>query len=115
RISAQRTDPHVAHETKAFTRYRSDQLLVAATVAHCLACGVDAARQRRIGNDAATPNGCNQVILTDHPVTILDQINQQVEHLRFYGYGLGATAQLTPVGVKRMIAKEKLHWRPTSA
>ena len=114
-VCAQWRHAHVAHEAQAFARYRSDQFLVAAAIAHSLACGIDAARQRRIGNDSATPNRCNQVVLADHPVTVLDQINQQVEYLRLDGNGLGATAQLAPVGVKCMIAKEKLHWRPTSA
>src|SRR4029077_19306422 len=65
-----------------------------------------------VGNDPATPNRCNQVVLADHPVAVLNQINQQVEYLRLDGNGLGAAAQFAPVGVKCMIAKEKLHWRP---
>ncbi len=37
------------------------------------------------------------------------QIDQQIEHLRLDGNGLGAAAQLAPIGVKRMIRKQKLH------
>ena len=37
------------------------------------------------------------------------QVNQQVEYLRLNGDGLGTAAQLAPVGVKRVIGKEKLH------
>ncbi|HET9414479.1 MAG TPA: hypothetical protein VFO74_10175 [Pseudolabrys sp.] len=43
-VTAQWRNAHVAHEAQAFARNGTNQLLVAAAVAHSLSCGVDAAR-----------------------------------------------------------------------
>ena len=82
---------------------------VVAAVADRLARGVDAAGQRRIRHDAAAPDRGDEIVLADDAVAVLHQIDQQVEHLRLDGDSFGAAAQLAPVGVKRMIGKEKLH------
>jgi hypothetical protein len=47
-------------------------------------------------------------------VAVLDQIDQEVEHLRLKRNGLLTAAQLAPVGIKHMARKVKLHlWRLT--
>ncbi len=100
---------HDADEAKALARDGADQLLVLAAVADRLARGVDAAGQRRIRHDPAAPDRSDEIILADDAVAVLQQVNQQVEHLRLDGNGLGTAAQLASVGIKRMIGKEKLH------
>jgi len=45
----------------------------------------------------------------------LHQVNQQVKNLWLNGNGLGTAAQLTPVGIKQVIGKEKLHVGPQNA
>src|SRR5262249_57867891 len=87
-----------------------NELLALAAVPQRLARGVDAAGQGRFRDDAAAPHGGNEIVLCDNPVAVFHQANQQVEHLRLDGDGLGTPAQLSPVGVKRMIRKRKSHF-----
>ena len=47
---------HLADKAKTFSRDGADQLLILAAVADRLARGVDPARQRRLGDDAAVPD-----------------------------------------------------------
>lgn len=49
------------------------------------------------------PCGPDDVLAVPH------QVDQQVEHLRLDGNGLGTPAQLAPVGIERMTGKQKLH------
>jgi hypothetical protein len=51
----------------------------------------------------------DEIILADDEVTVMQQVNQQLEHLWFDGNGLEAAAQLACVGIKCMIGKEKSH------
>ncbi len=51
----------------------------------------------------------NQIVLGDDAVAILDEKNEEVEHLRLDGNAFAATRQLAAVDVKYMIRKEKLH------
>jgi hypothetical protein len=47
--------------------------------------------------------------LEKFPLTVLHEVDQEIEHLRFDGNPRGATAQFAPVGVKRVPGKKKLH------
>ena len=68
------------------------------------------AGQCRIFDHTSTaPYRRNEIVLRDDTITVLDQANQQIEHLRFDGNRLGTMAQLAPIGVKYMIGEEKLH------
>src|SRR5216683_813345 len=99
----------VAHEAQALARDGADKLLAVAVVADCLARSVDAAGQGRIGHNAAAPHRRNEIVLCDDAIAVLHNVDQQIEYLRLHCNGLGTTAQLTPVDVKRMIGKDKLH------
>ena len=66
-------------------------------------------RQRRIRNDPATPDGGNEIVFADDPLTVADEVNQKVEHLWLDSNGFIAASQFAPAGVKRMIGKGKLH------
>ena len=61
--------------------------------------------KRRIRHDPAAPDRSEEIVLADDAVAVLHQIDQQIEHLRLDGNGLGAAAQLAPVGIKHMIVK----------
>src|SRR5262249_35019444 len=100
---------HNTDEAKALARDGANQFLVPAAVADRLSRGVDAAGQGRIRNDTAAPDRGDQIVLADDAVAVLHQINQQVEHLRLDGDGIGAAAQFAAVDVKHMISKVKLH------
>ena len=101
---------HVADKAQASARDGADQLLSLAAVAQSLACGIDAAAQRRFGDDPAAPDQRNQIVLCDNPVAVFYQANQQIQHLRLDRNRLGPTAQLAQLGVQRMTRKRKLHF-----
>src|SRR5262249_57588569 len=84
-------------------------LVVEGSVGERVSGGVDAAGQGRIRDDTAAPDRGDQIVLADDAVAVLHQINQQVEHLRLDGDGIGAAAQFAAVDVKHMISQVKLH------
>jgi hypothetical protein len=65
----------------------------------------------RVASDTMRPpqTEANEIVLADDAVAVLHQVNQQVEHLRLDGNGLGTAVQLSPVGIEHMTGKEKLH------
>ena len=99
----------VADEAKAFARDGADHGLILAAVADRLSRGVDAAGQGGFGDDAAVPDGLDQIVLGDDPFAVLDQIDQEVEHLRFDGDAFAGAGQLAQVDIKHMVGKAKLH------
>src|SRR5215510_693791 len=98
-----------ANKAHAFARNGADYFLNVSVVANRFACGVDPARQRRIRYDAAAPDRRDQVILAHDAVSVLDQVNQQVEYLRLQRNQLGAAPKLSSVRIKYMIFKKELH------
>ena len=99
---------HLANETDAFARIGPDEALLSAGIAHRLACGIDAARQCRVGHDPAVPDGGEEVILGENAITIFHEIGDQVEHLGLECHLLGTAPELAAFGVKPMTFKEKL-------
>ena len=64
-------------------------------------------------NDPTVPDGGDQIVLTDDPVTVPNQINQQVEHLRLDGNERRPPIQLATIGINAVIGKREVaHWRP---
>src|SRR5262245_51147952 len=53
-----------------------------------------------------------QVILGDHALSILNQINQQIENLRPDGDLLGTSPKLAPIDIQDVVLKENLHFDP---
>ena len=100
---------HVADEAKALSRDGADHDLILAAVADRLARGVDPARQRGFGDDAAVPHRLDQIVLGDDVVAVFDQVNQEIEHLRLDRDALAAAGQLAEVDIKHMVGKVKLH------
>ena len=100
---------HVADEAKTFSRKGADHDLILAAVADRPARGVDPARQRGFGDDAAIPHRLDQIVLGDDVVAVFDQVNQQIEHLRLDRHALAAAGQLAKVDIKHMVGKVKLH------
>ncbi len=104
-----RLDMHFADEAQAFAGNGADQLLFAATVADRLAGGIDAARQRGVRNDTATPDRRDEIASADDPLAVLQQVNQNVEDLRLDCNPLRAAPQLALFRIKYMIDKDKTH------
>src|SRR5207249_3845093 len=76
------------------------------TVAERVAGGIDAAAERRVGDDTPLPDRAHQIVLADDPVAIADQVLQQVEHLRFDGKQFVAAMKLAPVAVEHKILEQ---------
>ena len=85
---------HGANEANALPRNGPDQLLFLAVVADRVPRGVDAAVERRVRHDPAAPYQGDEIVPADDTVAVLQQMNQQVEHLRLHRDQLTATAQL---------------------
>ena len=91
--------------------YGADQPLDFTAVADRPAHRADAASQGRFGDDPPTPYRGQQVVLADHPVAVLQEIDQEIEDLRFEGDRLCAPPLLPPVRVEHMIAEGEFHFR----
>jgi len=95
-----------ADEANTLARDGPDQPLLIATVAD------DTAVERRIRNDPAAPDRSDKIVLTNHAVAVLDEIQQQVEHLRLKRDELGAPPKLPAIRIEYLVFKAKLHVRP---
>ena len=104
--------PQGADKAEAFARDGADQALLLAAVADRLARGIDAAGQRRIRDDAAPPDRGDQVVLADDAVAILDQVDQQIEHLRLERDQLAAAPQFAPILIEGITLKEIANFSP---
>ena len=60
-------------------------------------------------DDAAVPDGLDEVVLADDAVPIFDQVDQQVEHLRLDANHLAGPGQLTQPRIQHVLGKVKLH------
>src|SRR5262249_4109172 len=100
---------HNADKAKALAWNCANQSLLFTAVANRFARGVDAGGQVRLGNETSGPNRVQQVILGDHALSILNQINQQIENLRLDGDLLGTSPKLAPVDIQGIVLEEKLH------
>ena len=70
---------------------------------------IDAAGERRLGNNSPFPDGVEQIILADHPITVVDQVDEQIEDLRSDIDQLGAAPQLAAIHVDRIFTELKWH------
>src|SRR4029079_1304225 len=80
-----------------------------------LPCGMDAAVECGVRDDPSLPDGCDQVVLADDMLAIVDQIDQQVEHLRLDRDQFAARAQFAAVGVQGKIVEEIQQLTPHKA
>ena len=87
----------------------ADQPLRLAAVVDGAPCRIDPAGQRRFGDDAAVPDRIEQVVAGHHAVAVRDQIEQQVEHLRFDGDKRIRPAQFATGGIEHEILKLECH------
>lgn len=94
---------------KALAGHGADQRLARAVIADRLAGRVDPAGQGGLGDEASVPNLVDQLVLADDPVTIFHEVDDEVENLRLHGNGNLLAAQLTPIGVEKVVPEHKLH------
>jgi hypothetical protein len=103
---------HSPHETDALARRCADQALLLAAIADHAAGGIDTARKRRFGHDAAIPDGGDQVILADDPIAVADQKQEEIEDLRLDRNERALATQLAPVGIEHVIVEKEQQAAP---
>src|SRR4029434_401112 len=100
---------YCANEANALSRDGPNQPLFLATVADRFARGVDTAVESRVRRDPAAPNRSDKGGFANHAVTVLDEIQQQVEHLRLKRDELSAPPKLPAIRIEYLVFKAKLH------
>src|SRR5215471_11326014 len=100
---------NLADKTEPFARHRPDQPLFLTAVADCLAHGIDVACQCGFRNNPPVPDVVENVVLTDHMVTVLDQINKQIKHLWSHGDRFWPAGKFPPAWIKHIVTEMKWH------
>src|SRR3954454_7722779 len=100
---------HGANETEAFARQRLYQKLLLAGVADSVPGGIKPGRQRRLRDDAAIPDGAEDIVLRNDALSVADQIVEQIETLRRERDYLAASTQFATTQVKLTVCEEVAH------
>ena len=100
---------HATYEANPLSLRCADKSLLLAAVPDRRSRSVDAGVERGFGNNAAAPDGCDQIIPADHMVAVPDQIVQEIENLRFHRHCRGASPKFSPLRVERKIFKQIQH------
>ncbi len=95
----------ISREQKSVSRNSSNERLLFTALADAAARGIDAAVQGGIRNDATLPDVFDQLVLADHSVRILREIEKKVENLRLDMDSAIGAFKLAPIGIKREIVK----------
>src|SRR4029453_4221493 len=103
---------YCADEANSLARDGPNQPLLIATVADRFAGGIDTAVKSRVRHDSAAPNRSDKIVLANHAITVLDEIQQQVEHLRLKRDELRSPPKLPAIRIEYLVFKAKLHLRP---
>ena len=94
---------------------RANEALVVAAVAERAPCRADAGAQRRLRNDAALPDRVEQLVLADRSITVANEIDKQVEHLRFDVNDRAGAPQLLPRHIDLEFGEAKIQSSPSSS
>jgi hypothetical protein len=62
------------------------------------------------GDDPATPDRLQQIVFADDAFAVPDQVNQEVEDLRFECDPLAVPPEFAPIDVKQVIGKDKFQF-----
>jgi hypothetical protein len=101
-----------ADEANTLARDGPNQPLLIATVADRFAGGVDPAVKSRVRHDPAAPNRSDKIVLANHAITVLDEIQQQVEHLRLKRDELSAPPKLPAIRIEYLSSKRNCTFAP---
>ena len=67
------------------------------------------------GDDPAAPDRLQEIVLADDAFAVPNQVDQEVEDLRFERDPLAAPPEFAPINVKHMIGKDKFQFRSPGA
>src|SRR5262249_49925002 len=90
----------------------ADEDLIVAVVSDRLAGGLDAARERRVGDDPPLPDRVEQLVLAYRPVVIANEVDEQVEHLRLDRDDLAASAPLMVAEIDLVLGEAEVQMSP---
>ena len=103
---------HGRDEFVALAVHRPDDRLLAAVVADGLADRLDPRGQRRLTDEAVTPDRVEQFLLAHHRATVLDEVGEHVEHLGFDPDLLAAPSKDDAVQVQLAVGESDHITRP---
>jgi hypothetical protein len=83
--------------------------LVRAEIANRSAHSIDVAGEGGLGHDTAHPDRLKKVVLADHTVAVLHEIDKQIENLRPHCNTLGPASELPSAGVEHTVGKQEPH------
>jgi hypothetical protein len=86
-----------------------NKALLNAIIADGIASRIDARVQRRVRHNAVVPNSRENVLSADDAMTMLNQIEQNIEDLRLQQVQCFAAPQLTTLTVQRVFLKTERH------
>ena len=98
--------PNLADEPQPLARQCLDQSLPVAGIADRGARRVDPVEQRGFRHSAAMPDRVQEIVLADHTITVLNEMNEQIENLGLDGYKSRSSAQFAAIGVERTILEQ---------
>jgi hypothetical protein len=95
--------PRGTNKPETLARQRLYQALGLAVVSDRDTDRIDAGRECRVRNGAASPNGRYKFVLADHTFSIAQQVVKHIKYLRGHGDQAPTPAELAPVGIERII------------
>src|SRR4029079_14720658 len=95
--------PHNSNEADALARQRLNQALRLATVADRSPCRVDTCRQCGLRDDAAMPDGGDEVLLADDALAVFNHIREKVKDLGLERYQARSAMQLATISIQSII------------
>ena len=90
----------VGDEPVATSVHGADDALEAPVVAHRPPHVLDAGRQRRLRDEAGLPHLVEELLLGNHAITVLEEVDEHVVHLGFDADHIAVPAELVGVGVE---------------
>ena len=101
--------PNFADEPETSAHNGAKTGLLLARIADRPARSGNPAGEGGLRHDAAAPNRLDQFVFADDTVTMLEQVNQDVEDLRLDVNRLAATTQLPTVWINFAVTKDEDH------
>jgi hypothetical protein len=102
---------HLCNKADALAGHRAYDGLRRTAVANRSSSRIKTGGNRRIGDDPTTPNRGNQVIPTDDPAAVSQEVDEEVEDLRFDRNLLATPTQFVALNIQKMFAKFEPHNR----
>ncbi len=107
-------DAHVRDEPEAAPVLGAQHRLVLAVVPHRLAGPVHGLGERRRAHGHPRPQGVEQLVRGDDALAVLDQIGEDIEHLRLDRNPASTLLEDSRFSVELILAKRELHRREHS-